>query len=478
MTSTSLNKSAAPRVLIVGGGLAGMAACAALVDSGLRVELVEARRHTGGRAASFRDPASGEFVDHCQHVSMGCCTNLTNLCQLAGLESFFRRDPALRFIGPAGTIHDVAPTRWIPAPFHLFSAFGRLNYLSRRELVGISTALKALARINDPRLLDNVSIADWLRSHDQSERAIDLFWSVVLVGALGDALDRCSAWLARHVFVVGFINHRSAYELLIPTEPLAEIFGRRLPEWLASRGANLRVEEPVSRVRWRDGRVEGVETYSGQSIECDALIVAAPWFRVAGLIGDDAPPAIDALKAVSDREGAPIAGAHLWFDRPICEAPHAVLAGRLSQWIFRPSFREREAANGFYYQVVISGARELAERPRQETIDRIVVELRAAFPSAVEARLLQWRLVNDPQAVPAPAPGQLAKRPYQTTAVDNFFLAGDWTDTGWPPTMEGAVRSGRLAAEALLARFGVRKRLVTPDLPAGRIARWFTRPAK
>jgi squalene-associated FAD-dependent desaturase len=458
-----------------------MAAAAALMERGVRVELLEARRQAGGRAASFREPATGELVDHCQHVSMGCCTNLADLCQRAGLADLFRRDRTLHFIGPDGKVSAVTASRWLPAPFHLVAASGKLSYLNKAEWIGISKALQDLANSHNLSGLDAVSMADWLRAHEQSANAIDWFWKVILVSALGDALERCSTLLAREVFVRGFMNHRAGYELLVPTEPLAELFGRRLPAWLASQGVSVRNDSPVARVLWNAGRAAGVELYDGQTAPCDAAIVAVPWFRLAGLLGDDAPAALGSLRDIADWEAAPIAGAHLWFDRPITDLPHAVLVGRLSQWLFRPDALARDGqaeVDGHYYQVVISGARELAELPREETIDRIVAELREAFPAARAARLLRWRLVVDPQAVFSPTPGQAARRPSQETAVDNFFLAGDWTNTGWPATMEGAVRSGRHAAEALLASLGRPERLVTPNLPRGRITRWILRPER
>lgn len=462
------------RVGIVGGGLAGMAAAAALAQRGLAVELFEARRQAGGRAASFRDPSTGELFDHCQHVSMGCCTNLTDLCQQAGLAAYFRRERTLHFVGPDGRVDKFSASRWLPAPVHLILAFGNLSFLNLAERLAIAKAIRRLTKNGDATALDATAMADWLREQGQSPQAIERFWSVVLASALGDTLDRCSAWQARQVFVLGFLNNRSGYELLVPAAPLAELFGRRLPDWLAGLGVAVRADSPVSRVIWDRGRAAGVELHDSRTATFDAVILAAPWFRLNGLLGADAPASLADLHAVANWQGSPIAGAHLWFDRPLTDLPHAVLVGKLSQWLFRPTGDKTPGghSSGHYYQVVISGAREIGDRPREQTVERIVAELRDLFPAGRDARLLRWRLVVEQNAVFSPLPGLAANRPKQATAVDNLFLAGDWTQTGWPATMEGAVRSGRLAAEALLAWQGRRTSVLQRDLPVGRLARW------
>ena len=175
--------SAAPRVAIVGGGLAGLAAAVGLAGHGLRVELFEARRQLGGRATSFRDPASGELVDHCQHVSLGCCTNLDDFCHRTGLDHLMERHATLHFFGPDGVRRDLAASRLLPAPLHLLPSLWRLKYLSRRERMGVIWGMRALAKA--PALDDAAgpTIGQWLREHGQSERTIELFWTPVIVSA-------------------------------------------------------------------------------------------------------------------------------------------------------------------------------------------------------------------------------------------------------------------------------------------------------
>ena len=182
------------------------------------------------------------------------------------------------------------------------------------------------------------------------------------------------------------------------------------------------------------------------------------------------------LKHVGEFQSAPISAVHLWFDRPITELPHAVLPGRLSQWVFNhgkqaPAGSDDAQGRGYYYQVVISASRELADQAREATIAKVREELAAAWPEAAQAKLIQSRLITQQHAVFSPLPGTERLRPNQRTGVPNLFLAGDWTATGWPATMEGAVRSGYLAAEAVLGSLGWPAEILVPDLPRPWLAR-------
>src|SRR5262249_11112766 len=159
-------------------------------DQRLQIELFEARRQLGGRAASFRDPTTGELIDHCQHVSLGCCTNLADFCRRTGLNKFFRRDRVLHFFSADGRQYDFSGTRWLPAPLHLAPAFLRMGFLSWGERIGIARAIGRLARLNVMALDPQPTIGQWLREQNQSSRAIEQFWSVVLVSALGESVDR------------------------------------------------------------------------------------------------------------------------------------------------------------------------------------------------------------------------------------------------------------------------------------------------
>jgi uncharacterized protein with NAD-binding domain and iron-sulfur cluster len=517
-------------VAIIGGGLAGLAAAVAARQAGLDVELFEARRRLGGRAGSFQDPASGEIVDHCQHVSMGCCTNLADFCRRTGIDACFRRHRRLTFIGPDGRPHALAAA-WLPAPLHLLPGLLRLGYLSLADRWRVVRALVRLARWQpvggddmthgSSRLWSGLApaatpvgaggdmpIGSWLFQQGQSQEAVERFWSVVLVSALGETLDRASLAAAQKVFVDGFLAHRRAYELLVPDAPLSEIYDQRLAAWLSAAGVRLHLGARVRRIEGDASRAAGLVLDDGPARPFYFFILAVPWRTAADLLSPPLRAALPAVEAARQFPAAPITAVHLWFDRPIMPWEHAVLVGRLGQWVFHVSGTDiegacrerplwRSAVRGktplpvpgtpqrafptdassspeHYYQVVISGSHRLEGRDRQEIVDEVCQELQALWPRAREATRLRWRVVTQPEAVFSYRPGLDAQRPSQRTPVSNFLLAGDWTRTGWPATMEGAVRSGYLAVEGLLQALGRPSSLLVPDLPRSLLCRWLT----
>jgi squalene-associated FAD-dependent desaturase len=488
--------SSAPRIAIVGGGLAGLAAAVALADRNFNITLFEARRQLGGRAGSFYDPASDAWVDHCQHVSLSCCTNLADFCRRTGLADLLRHDKKLHFFGPDGRRSDVSASGWLPAPLHLLPALLRLKYLSLRERLGIISALRKLARsspIDDPH---GPTIGQWLRAHGQSDHAIELFWTPVIVSALSETVDRAAVPPVRKVFVDAFLAARHAFELQIPRVPLGEFYGERLEQWLQQHGVSIRLECPIKQIIGDAGDVKEIEIADGQRLPFDFVILAVPWRRVDELLSDSLRSALPELKQLDQLESAPITAVHLWFDRPITDLPHAVLPGRTSQWLFNhgpqplshelaPSKTESPSplapeggergenwSTAHYYQIVISASRDLAAQPREATIAAVQKELAAVWPAVINAKLLQARLITQQHAVFSPLPGAELLRPHQQTAVPNLFLAGDWTATLWPATMEGAIRSGYLAAQAVLSRLDQPTKILAPDLPRPRLAHW------
>lgn len=460
----------AGRVAVVGGGLAGLAAAVALAERGVAVDLYEARRRLAGRAGSFWDETSGQWIDHCQHVSMGCCTNLADFCRRTGIAQQFRRDRVLHFFAPDGRRYRLSAAP-LPAPFHLTPGLLALGYLSLPDRLSIGRALWRLAR-TPSRLTGGQSIGSWLASQRQSPAAIERFWAPVLVSALGESLERSSLKLARKVFVDGFMATRRGYEIEVPCVPLAELYGTRMENWLAARGVRLHLGAVIKQLSGTSQRVASIELADGSRSDVEAGIVAVPWRRAAELLAGPLQAGVPNLDRFERLEGSPITGVHLWFDRPITPLPHAVLVGTLAQWLFNRADGGAAHAREFYYQVVISASRPLAGTDRQQTIDQIVSELRAVFPDARAAQLLRSRMVTEQAAVFSAGPEIEPLRPPQKTAIPNLAIAGDWTQTGWPATMEGAVRSGYLAAEVILEHFGRPARVLVDDLPPGRLARW------
>ena len=464
-------------LVVVGGGLAGLAAAASLVEAGLieqgtPVRLLESRRHVGGRAASFADRETGGLVDACQHVAMGCCTNFLDLCERGGIGDQLRHDRELWFIGPDGKRAGCTPSTWLPPPLHLAPLLGAMPHFNLVEKMALARGMLQLVWWRPGRQQPEEAFA-WLMDRGQPQRVIDLFWQPVLESALGDSIHQVSVEASRKVILEGFLAHRNAADLYVPCRPLGELFGGGLAGWLQSQGVQIDQSTVVSSLTYDDdGRVEAVmvdrRREDGEArIACRGVILAVPWRAAARLVPDEVPEGGDGLA------GSPITGVHLWFDRPVIDLPHAVLLGRLSQWVFR-SGDANEASESGYCQVVISGSHDLLGTDREQLLARVVGELRELFPAAREATLLDSRIVTDPTAVLSVRPGVDALRPAATTGVPNLFLAGDWTATGWPSTMEGAVRSGRLAAAACLTSCGAVQQTLKADLPSGLLVRLLT----
>lgn len=443
-----------PHVAIVGGGLAGLAAAAALAGAECRVTLLEARRRVGGRAASFDDGA-GHLVDACQHVAMGCCTNFLDLLRQCGLDDAVRRDRTLWFIGRDGSRAACTPARWLPAPLHLVPLLRSMRHFSWREKASLARGMLQLAGGRGGAGAPQTAL-EWLRGVHQPDAVIRLFWQPVIESALGESIDLVDVAAARKVVVDGFLAHRHAADLWVPTVPLGELFGVRLAGWLTARGITVRTGWAATGIE-RDSAGRAVAILGDdERLTCDAMIVAVPWRRAARLVPDLVPDVDDRLG------GSPITAVHLWFDRQVVDLPHAVLVGRTSQWVFRSDEAAGDASGG-HCQVVISASRGVLG-DRDGLLDTVVAEVRECFPTARTARLLDAKVVTDPTAVLSVRPGVDAVRPPARTAVPNLILAGDWTATGWPSTMEGAVRSGRIAAAGVSGHLGLPAAPLVPDL--------------
>jgi zeta-carotene desaturase len=438
-------------VAIIGGGLAGLATAAALGGAGYRVTLLEARPFLGGRATSYPVPAgSGETVetiDNCQHILLRCCVNLLDFYARLGVADRIRFHKEFFFIEPGGRISKMQ-AGLLPAPLHFSGCFPGLKFLSLSDKAAIARGLLALRRDYRTRNdLDRITMLGWLRERRQTAGAISRFWRQVLVSAINEDLDRMSALHGFQVFWLGFLARSDSYQMGVPAVPLGALYGE--DAWRALPNVELQLRCPVDEIVFDDHRAAAAKL-GGNSIRADYFVSAVPFERLSAI----APQlGID----TSSFEHSPITGIHLWFDRPITDLPHATLLDRTLQWMFNKG-------DGRYVQLVVSASRTLVPMPRNEIIELAVRELGEFFPGVREAKLEKAHVVKEVRATFSAAPGLEARRPGPRTIARNLFLAGDWTASGWPATMEGAVRSGYIAAEAVTRAAGESQRFLLQDI--------------
>jgi zeta-carotene desaturase len=471
-------------VLVIGGGLAGLASAVALAEAGIEVRLFEKRPHLGGRATSYTLP-DGNEVDNCQHVTLGCCTNLADFYQRAGAAGKIRFYDRLYFVDRQGRRSTIEASSWLPPPFHMTPSFLAFGALGLADKNAIARALLAIAWAGGkPPNIESISMRDWLIRMKQTKGAIERFWRLVLVSALDEELERMGACYGIDVFWKAFLGSRGGYRLGIPSVPLGELYeGCRRA--VASRGGPVRLRCGIREIRVSDGRFAGAVLDDDSEVSADACVVAVPHSAVLGLLPKEFGEQGSALEGLRHIKTSPITGVHLWFDRTVMKEPFLALLDHTTQWVFNKTLLYAQAggagakemrSGGQYLQLVISASYELVQRSRQEIIDLCLRELADILPGTRDAHLEKATVIKEINATFSPEPGIDRWRPGQDFGVKNLFLAGDWTRTGWPATMEGAVRSGYLAAEAAMAGFGRPRKFLQPDLPLEGLSRlWATR---
>ncbi|HEY3835796.1 MAG TPA: hydroxysqualene dehydroxylase HpnE [Bryobacteraceae bacterium] len=446
-----------PKVIIIGGGLAGLAAAAALASLRFQVEILESRAFLGGRATSWpaNAPASSpgnpeadstELLDNCQHVLMRCCVNLLDFYRRLGVAESIRFHRTFYFIEPGGRVSTLK-RGILPAPAHFAGSFLGMDCLGPGDKFAIARAMLAIRREHARPELDQITMMQWLQRHHQTPLAIERFWRQVLVSAINEELDRMAAAHGLQVFWLGMLARPDSYEMGVPAVPLRDLYREDL--WQRIGNVTLRPRTPVTEVDTGRGNVTGVRA-GEKYFAADYYICALPFERLPGVVPDLG-------LTTHNWQHSPITGIHLWFDRPITSLPHATLLDRTIQWMFNKS-------EGRYIQLVVSASRSLVEMSRADVIALAVRELADFFPEVTNATLERAHVVKELRATFSARPGMEALRPLPKTIYGNFFLAGDWTRTGWPATMEGAVRSGYAAADALLEKSGRSPEFLLKDI--------------
>ena len=452
------------RVTVVGGGVSGLAAACALADQGHRVQLLERRPYVGGRASSYEHPGSGEVIDNCQHILLGCCTNLIDLYHRLGVEDEIFWSDAITFLEPGGR-RSVLQSSSLPAPFHTAASFLGAKCFSVSDKVTIARGIQAFLLKTPPDSEEN--FAQWLKKHCQSEGAIRRFWHPVLASALNEDPECISVHYAGKVFREAFLFSAQGGRMGIPRLPLSELYGHAA-EYITKRGGSVHLRASVEAIAF-DNDVWTVSCGDGTRYESDTVILALSFEGLAKLLPE--LPRNAASEQLADNltkfGHSPITSVHLWFNREITDLTHAALLDTTIQWMYHKSklhsgHREEQ---GSYIELVISASKSLVAMQRQEIVDLAMRELALFFPRMREATLLKAVVTKEVRATYSIRPLLDRIRPRAESPWPGVYLAGDWTATGWPSTMESGVRSGYLAAEAVARSFGDAAQFLVPDLP-------------
>jgi squalene-associated FAD-dependent desaturase len=447
------------KAVVVGGGLAGITAGIALAQAGADVTLLEAKPRLGGATMSFtRD---GLVIDTGQHVFLRCCTAYRGLLDRLGMSAHAPLQPRFDVTVLTPSRRTRLRRSRLPAPLHLLAALARYPLLSYAQRSRVSLAALAMRRVDpaDPAT-DELRFGDWLADHGQDERARRALWDLFSVASLNVPGDDGSLALAATVVRTGLLGDSGAADIGVPALSLGELHGAAAARLLAKLGATVRLNtkvaaiEPVTRpagdgpgYRVTLARIED----TGEVIEADAVVIAVPHEAAARLVPAGALPA-ETVAGLAGLGAAPIVNVHVIYDRKVMDGPFAAAVDSAVQWVFdrtRISGMHARGDDGQYLAISLSAADEYVDVPAADLRERFVPALAELFPAAREATVTEFFVTRERRATFRGLPGTARLRPKATTELPGLVLAGSWTDTGWPDTMEGAVRSGLNAVLAL-----------------------------
>jgi squalene-associated FAD-dependent desaturase len=436
-------------VAVIGAGLAGLAAACNVAGAGGRAIVLERRPWAGGKTYSFAERETGEAVDNGQHIAMRCTTEYADFLRQIGSAHLIRWQDRLRVpvFDAEGGRSDLAASA-LPAPLHLGPSFVRYAHLAMGDKLRIARAILAMRRMSerDRALCDGVSFAAWLRSHGQSETGIRDFWDLIIVPALNCRSEDASASQALFVFREGFLKSAQSAAVGVPSVGLSALHVEPAVRYIEERGGEVRIGDGVEQIEIEDRRARAVRLVSGERIVADACVCALPPKQALAVLPEDlrlGSPFGDLAKM----HMSPIANVHLWFDGPVADFPFAAFVGSDVQWVFRPR-ASAPAAGDEHVVVSLSAAEKYLPMTKTELVELLLPQLRRALPAMRGRELLRSAVIKEPDATFVPSPE--LRRPGVRTPIANLMLAGAHLDTGWPATMESAVRSGRMAARAVM----------------------------
>jgi hydroxysqualene dehydroxylase len=432
-------------VLIVGGGFAGLAAGVELARQGRRVRLLEQKPHLGGRARSFLDPTTGSVVDNGQHLFMGCYHSTRKFLDTIGTldRVRFQRSLAVKFLDADGGLTSVNCPR-LPAPWHLLAGVLRSGSFTAGEKMEVLSFGRAIGsqRAGDNGA-DKLSVAEWLERRGQSKSLRRDFWDLICIAAMNEDPEIASAKLFERVLRLALFQSPEDSRLGIARVGLSECYTQAAADYITARGGRVELGRNISGLLISSGRCEGVRS-AEEKIEAGGVICAVPWVQFAALLPPEILRSEPFFTKILSLRPAPIISINLWFDRPITELEFVGLRGTTIQWLFNKGRILGTGEN--YVTLVLSGAHDQIGLSKDELLAMARTELGGLLPGAREAKLVHSLILKERFATFSPSWDAEMMRPTAKTPVKGLYLAGDWTATGLPATIESAVQSGYTAA--------------------------------
>ncbi|MDR3110481.1 MAG: hydroxysqualene dehydroxylase HpnE [Planctomycetaceae bacterium] len=464
-------------IAVIGGGMSGIAAAEAAVRHWQRVELFEWSQVLGGRLMSMKEPKTGRWIDNGQHILLGCCSEAIALHERLGLTRCFDRYDSLPFMSSDNKSWTLSASPFLPNRWQLVPSFLKMPFLSFSDRLSTGLLLRKLGKVfsskTQSQSFDEPFIERLQREHASNE-SIEKFWKPLVLSTLSDTLESVSCNAVCKVIRDGFMSGSDAMTAWIPNKPLREIYAEMASESLVKLGVTIHTGKKIELLEWQnysdDGctnqtdsdddavacNITGIRLNDGTCRRFDRYVVATPWHSTWQLLEKSNMGSLAEMLGLDRFEAGAVTTIHLWCDRRLLpeNQGYCAILGQPGQVLFCPKHCNCTAENGselVYHTVVVSASHrllsetEMTSRGNAELVSKVQQQLDKIF--RVEFKIEHWRVTTVFDAVFSPSTQIFTNRPTQQTPIKNLSLAGDWTQTTWPATIEGAVRSGILAIE-------------------------------